>query len=185
MANGWVRTRLQCRRLFEDFAIPAAIPSIRYTNLANICISFLCAESDLKGVDGRCIMGYCMKVMPKVYKHLTSAEPSKLGGGRPCRATSHLYTESLEPSLTAAMKLAMIHNSQRSTAHTPKLLGSRLIKVWVVEQKVGGELFVLVAQHVRPQHRLSVEAQGLQLIQKTSQFRRIKLGRREESDSPF
>lgn len=43
------------------------------------------------------------------------------------------------------------------------LLRSGLVKVWVVEQEVGSELFVLVTQHVCPQNGLSVKAQRLQL----------------------
>lgn len=60
--------------------------------------------------------------------------------------------------------LAIGYDTDTTKYYKPKgLLRRGFVKVRVVEQKVGGKLFVLVTQHVGPQHRLSVEAQGFQL----------------------
>ena len=49
----------------------------------------------------------------------------------------------------------------RATLHHSTLVGS--VKVGIVKQEVGGQLFVLVAQHVRPEDRLTIEPEGFQL----------------------
>jgi len=45
--------------------------------------------------------------------------------------------------------------------HHPTLI--RSVKVGVVEQKVGGQFFVLVTQHVGPEDGLSVESERFEL----------------------